>query len=525
MRRVQRREHIRLDAAPDTVLAALSDLAGLAADADGVLRGTVPAYPDAVLVATVTDAGRDGTDVVLDAEHDLHVKFFHWFFGPVFRFELRRAMRHLVAALRATIAGEPVPPPPRPGPLTPPASFSSEQITLLATVSFAGALTAFASALYGQNANSIATTYHISNDGLGESLALTRFGALFALVAAALADRLGRRRVLLASVVAVCFANGISAVAPNVEIFTAAQLLLRAGINAAVVVGGIAVVEEAPEGARAFAVAMLGLASGAGYACSVVLLPVADFGPQAWRIAFAVSALTVLLVPVIARNLAETTRYRRLADRSARRGRLREVADPAYRRRFLLLAGVGFLSNVFSAPSAQLTNRYLTDERGFSSSGIAVLRATTNGVPGLIGILLAGKLTESRGRRPVAIIGLLVGTLFTMTFFVTSGWVLWIASTLAIVAAASGTLAVGTMDAEMFPTEVRGTSNAMLLVCYVLGSSVGLLLAGSLSDTLGGLGNAIAILGFAPIIAALFLLPRLPESSGRALDDVSPSEV
>jgi MFS family permease len=81
------------------------------------------------------------------------------------------------------------------------------------------------------------------------------------------------------------------------------------------------------------------------------------------------------------------------------------------------------------------------------------------------------------------------------------------------------------MDAELFPTEVRGTANALLLVCYVVGSAVGLLVAGFLADQLGDLGLAIAICGIAPIVAALFLLPRLPESRGRALDDVSPSEV
>jgi hypothetical protein len=64
-------------------------------------------------------------------------------------------------------------------------------------------------------------------------------------------------------------------------VFTGAQLIVRASVNAVLVVGGIAVVEEAPEGARAFAVAMLGLAGGAGFALSVILLPIADFGPDA----------------------------------------------------------------------------------------------------------------------------------------------------------------------------------------------------------------------------------------------------
>jgi MFS family permease len=77
----------------------------------------------------------------------------------------------------------------------------------------------------------------------------------------------------------------------------------------------------------------------------------------------------------------------------------------------------------------------------------------------------------------------------------------------------------------MFPTEVRGTSNALLLVTGVTGSAIGLLLAGALSDPLGGLGYSLALCGIAPLLAGVLLLPRLPESRGRALDDVSPSEV
>ena len=173
------------------------------------------------------------------------------------------------------------------------------------------------------------------------------------------------------------------------------------------------------------------------------------------------------LVPSIRRTLPETSRFRRVAGDGRAPLRLREVFDPAYGRRFLLLAAIGFLTNVFSAPSAQLTNRYLADVRGFSASGIALFRGVTNGIPGLVGILLAGRLAETRGRRPVAIVSLLVGTLLSMAFFLSTGPLLWIASTLSIVAAASATLTIGTMDAEMFPTEVRGSSNGLMLVAYV----------------------------------------------------------
>ena len=150
----------------------------------------------------------------------------------------------------------------------------------------------------------------------------------------------------------------------------------------------------------------------------------------------------------------------------------------------------------------------------------------TAGVPGIVGVLVASRLAESRGRRPVAIVGLVVATGFQVAFFLAgNGWVLWLAPTVAIVAAACAALSLGTLDAELFPTEVRGTSNGFLLVSAVAGSAVGLVLATQLKDVMGGLGPGIAVCGAASLIAAIFVVPRLPETAERSLDDVSPSEL
>jgi AAHS family 4-hydroxybenzoate transporter-like MFS transporter len=518
MPRVRRRATIHVDAAPDVVLAAARTELGLGEDL------TAPHESGGTISAAVTPDGA-GTTLEITAEDDSHVPYFQWFFGPAFRRRLTVNARHAAATTAAAATGGPAPKPPGRSLFLPPVSFTDRQAGLIAAVALAAVLAGFGSALFGQNTSPISDSFHVSDADLGIALAVTRFGVLASLIATALADRRGRRIVLLWSLAALCAANLVSAVSPDIQIFTAAQLVVRASVNAVLVVGGIAVVEEAPEGARAFAVAMLGLAGGAGFALSVVLLPAADIGPEAWRIAFGVSALTALLLPMLARSLPETHRYESLAARSRERGRFREVVDRTYRRRFWLLAAVGFLTNVFSAPSAQLTNQYLSDDRNFSSSGIAGFRAVTAGLPGLFGILLAGRITETRGRRPVAVVSLIIGTLCTVVFFLGHGATLWIFMTMSIVAAAPAALAVGTMDAELFPTEVRGTSNALLLVTYVGGSVVGLVVAGQLSDPLGGLGYAIALCGIAPIIAAIFLVPRLPESGGQLLDDVSPSEV
>jgi putative MFS transporter len=270
---------------------------------------------------------------------------------------------------------------------------------------------------------------------------------------------------------------------------------------------------------------MFALAAGAGFAIAVLLLPLSDLGSQAWRVGFALSAASLLFVPRLARSLKETRRYDAVAARTSARGRVREIFDRTYGWRFLLVGLAAYLSNVLSAPAAQLTNRFLSDEHGFSNSGIALFRGITNGFPGLIGIVLAGRLAETRGRRPVGIVALVLSSGLTMAFFLGDGGILWLTSTFAIVAAACAGLVIGAFETELFPTEVRGTSNALLLVCGVSGSVTGLLLATNLESAVGGLGNAIALCGIAPLLAAILVLPWLPEAADRTLDEVSPPEV
>jgi len=57
------------------------------------------------------------------------------------------------------------------------------------------------------------------------------------------------------------------------------------------------------------------------------------------------------------------------------------------------------------------------------------------------------------------------------------------------------------------------------------GAGLGLLLATHLEDLVGGLGPAIALCGIAPLLATAFVIPRLPETVTKRLDDISPSEI
>jgi MFS family permease len=529
MPHVRRSMLITIDADTERVRHALVDELELTAGEHGY-QGPIRGMPDttARLDATIIADLGTSTQVQLEAASDVVVPFFTWFLRLQGWLGARRALPHAAARLTAAATDAPPPPALKLLPVVPPVPFTPEQAARLGALAAAALLANFCGALLSQNGDAVTSAFDRSDQALGVALAVARAGVLVSLVAIALADRWGRRRLILVALVGACGANLVTALSPTFEVFTGAQLFSRALVNTALIVAGIAAVEDAPEGARAFATGMFALALGAGFGLAVALLPLADLGDYGWRISFALSAALVLLVPVIARHLKETRRYVRVATQSAARGRgrLRELVDSVYGRRFLLLGLAAFLTNVFSAPSSQLSNRYLTHAHDFTNSDVALFRTVTAGLPGIIGVLLASRLAESRGRRPVTIVGLLVATSFQAAFFLAGDdAVLWITPVVAIVAAACAGLALGTLDAELFPTEVRGTSSGFILVSAVAGSAVGLVLATQLKDLVGGLGPAIALCGIASLIAAVFVVPRLPETAERRLDDVSPSEL
>jgi MFS family permease len=521
-----KRSPTRLPASPDAVRSAAIQSLGATTDGDSVL--VVPAAPGAQPAIDLTlevRADGAGSSVAIHTDGGVDIPFFGWFFIPLVAIARRRSRAHALACIEAALEGRPPPPPPGNLIGLPPVPFTPDQATLLATAGAATAVTSFASALFGQLNGPISDSFHASDARISVALAITRAGALLALFLTALADRRGRRIVILAGILGSSLVCAISAASPNLAVFTGAQVLQRGFAITTFTVAGIAVIEEAPEGARAYAASMLALAGGFGFSLAVVVLPFGDAGANGWRVPFALGAISALVARPIARRLAETTRYITVAARSdVARGRLREILDRRYRRRFVLLGAAAFLTSVFSAPSSQLMNKYLEDVRNFSSTGIAVFRTVTTAVPGLLGLLLGGRLADARGRRPVAAICLAIATATQMVFFLIGGPTLWVMAAVSILAAGAGGIALGTMDAELFATEVRSTSNALLTIVGVTGSVTGLVIAGLLSDPMGGLGRSIALTGIGTLLAAWLVVPRLPESGMRALDDVSPTE-
>lgn len=526
MPRVSAAAPVRLAAPLDAVReAARAHLGATEASPTSLVVTPSPGHQPELTTTIKLAAEGDETTANVLVTGTIDIPFFSWFFAPLVAIARRRQRRYVLDVLRASADGTDGPSAPKPVAALPAVAFAPEQAILLAAASAAVAVASFAAALFGQLAGPISDAFHASDARISLLLAITRIGALIALPVTALADRRGRRRAILIGIAGSAIVCAVSAIAPNLAVFTTAQVFQRGLLITTVTVAGIAVIEESPEGARAYSASMLALAGGLGFSIAVVVLPLADLGNWGWRIPFALGALSILLTPSIARHLSETTRYVALSARTdIERGRVRDIFR-FYRRRFFLLAAASFLTSMFSAPSSQLMNKYLTDDRGFSNTGVALFRSVTTAVPGLVGLVLGGRLAEAKGRKPVAAVALGIATVTQMIFFLASGATIWFMSAISILAASASGIALGTLDAELFPTETRGTSNALLTVIAVVGSAAGFGIAGGLSDPLGSLGRSIALTGIAALIAAVAVVPMLPESAAQSLDEISPTHM
>jgi MFS family permease len=366
-------------------------------------------------------------------------------------------------------------------------------------------------------------------------LAATRLGAVLALAVVALADRRGRRWVLILAAVAGCALTATGALAPDLAWLGVSQTVARAFSTALSLVLSIMAVEEMPAGSRAFAVSVLTATAALGAGICVMLLKVAAMSAGAWRILYLVPLPAIPVSIWLGRRLPETERFERhqrvahLETSSTQpegrpEGRWeqwRAALASMDRRRLALLSGAGFLLALFVLPASAFLNDYLRTDRGFSTSAVIAFQILTN-TPGGIGIVVGGRLADRRGRRIIGSIGIAAGTFFTVLMFVTAGPGIWVWSLLGTVIGAMAVPALAVYGPELFPTESRGLANGLINLFAVLGSAAGLALAGWLSDRAGGLGTAMTVLAAGPVVVVVLILVFFPETAARQLEELNP---
>lgn len=373
--------------------------------------------------------------------------------------------------------------------------------------------------LYALLTNLLTFASHDLGDGsAGEQsvvFAVARIGALLTIVVMAFADRVGRRRVAIWAAGVSVLLTIASAAAPSLVTLAFLQTFSRNLAIAAMLASDTLSVEEIPPGSRASAQGLAALSYGLGTGAVVILLPLADLGDGAWRLVFLVALLCAPVIAIASRHLPESRRFTH-----------RERFVPEARRvrpaRFVYLAVLLVLVNLFVSPASQLQNDYLRTDRGFSGSRITLFLVVTS-VLGTFGVLWGSRLADRRSRRMALVPGLLAAGVLGAVFFMVSGAPMWITSTIATGVGALSIPALGVLAPEMFPTARRGTARGALSAIATGGSALGLLVAGVLVDRLD-YGAAFGWLMIAPLLATVMAV-WAPESSGVELEELNENVV
>ena len=381
---------------------------------------------------------------------------------------------------------------------------------------------------YDTSIRSVALTQIRGDLGLTKSaasalMAVVYFGALPAMAVTRWADRVGRRRMLLISIVGYASFSGLTALAPNAGVYAAFQFLQQVFLVAESALVWTMAAEELPADARGFGFGVLGMniALGTGFA-AILYGGVFDPAGVSWRWLYVVGVPPLLLVAVLRRRLAESHRF--VAAREG--GRLvdtwRRILDPPHRRWLVLVVVVTFLLQL-TQQAQTFALDFLQTDRGLSASTAAGMLVVA-GLPGIPIMVAAGGLSDRFGRRVVAcgfaFMTMIGGAGF---FWLPADWgvpALLPCMSLTLVGSMASFPVVQTYTAELFPTALRGSASSWSSTAGVLGrtASLGLaavLLTGfsqSATDTFLGIGPVLAVV----LIAALF-----PDTHGRELEDTS----
>jgi len=381
----------------------------------------------------------------------------------------------------------------------------------------------------------IARTFHLDDRAVGMMASLVRLGGMLAVFVVMLSDRLGRKPVVSATVLFYTLFTLLTALSRGLWSFTTFQSCAQIFLSAEFSVAIIMISEEFPDGSRGRGVAMLHAVGLLGVIAGGLLYGHVADSRWGWRGMYFIGIIPLLLVAFLRRGIRETLRFD--AFRKARAdapaiasgaiAALRHAVEPLrgpYRGRLILVALLWNCVGLVSAPSVTFFTLYAKRDHHWTSPqiGYAVVLAYTIGS---LGIMLAGWLLDRVGRKLTTALSYLVGAVAIAALFQTSGYgAMLTALVITVVAFQAARTATATYSAELFPTAIRATSYS--LTVQLLGQLAALMtpfIIGSMSKSLGGLGNAVAAVSVGPAIGALLVWRFAPETRGVRLEDLSPA--
>jgi len=420
-----------------------------------------------------------------------------------------------------------------------------------------GLLFGFDTAVISGTIPFITDFFSLDEVALGWAVSSVILGAMLGLVfAGRLSDRFGRKRVLIVSAACFAFSAVGTALADTLTFFVAARVLGGMAVGTASMLSPLYIAEIAPAEIRGKLVAMNQLTIVIGiliaFFSNYLLIDVG--GADNWRWMFGAEAVPALVffaalfvVPESPRWLVKTGREReavavlehvRNRDRVAaelsdikavlegeHRGTVKDLWAPGLRRVLV----IGIVLAVFQQVTGINVVIYYAPiifERAGSAVDAALLQTVIVGFTNLVFTLLAMRLIDRTGRKPLMLAGsagmglalIILSGAFLLGY--TQGFVV-LFCIMGYVASFSASLGpvVWVVNAEIFPIKVRGM--AMSVATFILWSA-NFVVSSTFPWLLANLDGGKTFLLYAVMcmFTFLFVWRKVPETKGKTLEEL-----
>src|SRR5882757_5818622 len=347
-----------------------------------------------------------------------------------------------------------------------------------------------------------------------------------------IADRLGRKRALMLSILTYSGCSFASGLASSVLMLAVFRFILGLGMGGEWNTGATLVAETWPTELRAKAISIVQSSWAIGYALAALAVGIVlHYGD--WRMAFFVGILPALVVLWIRRGVPESEMWRerqrgnretanRSSDVSGSQTGFAGLFRPPYAKHTLALLFVNFFGmfawwGLFTWIPPYLSLPVEQGGRGFGIMGTTTLLVVLNLVGMFPGYASFGWVADWLGRRKSFLLYTFMAALIVPIY--ATARAPWAVMVLGTVLAFFGTgffSGSGIIGSEIFPTEVRARALGFTYNGARTMSSIAPFVIGHVGQT-KGLSWAFYLCGASFLLACL-VATQLPETKGKQLE-------
>ena len=388
--------------------------------------------------------------------------------------------------------------------------FNAHEWGVLLPLSLVGFFLNYDTGLLSLAAPSIAEGLGVSVATFGIGVAVIRVAALGSMPVLRLADRVGRRRMLLVSVLAFTVATAATSLAWGLVSFVVFQMVARLFLATEESLAGIVISEELRADRRGGGLTLLGIIAMAGFGLVAFMLLLVPLTPLDWRILYVAALPPLVFVAWLRRNLRETKAFSVAESQERLQASFWPHVDRSHRpllwRITIVLGTHGMLGTPMFFYAAELA------QDGYGWEGLFTVIVIATGPATLLGYVAGGRLSDRVGRRPIVIWSAVLLVAGVLLLFSEERWLF--APGFFIMSASDAGLASvrPAYLSELFPTEVRATLLAFVFGVIVAAGSIGLVVVGVLD---GVVSTRTAIFGLSGVmLAGLAAMRGMPETAG-----------